>query len=131
MRALCGRAPVLFEDGGQLRDYVSIHDVVRANILALDDSRAEYEAFNVGGDRWVSVRELARIVLDAAGVDIEPEVPGLFRVGDSRHIISDVSKLKHLMAAPRFTERHRERVRRPGCRGTRPARTRSRTLSVK
>lgn len=96
MRALCGRAPVLFEDGGQLRDYVSIHDVVRANILALDDSRANDEAFNVGGDRWVSVRELASMVLAAAGVDFEPEVPGLFRVGDSRHIVSDVSKLKHL-----------------------------------
>jgi dTDP-L-rhamnose 4-epimerase len=96
MRALCGRAPVLFEDGGQLRDYVSIHDVVRANVLALEDSRTEYEAFNVGGDRRVSVRELARMVLDAAGVDIRPEVPGLFRVGDSRHIVSDIAKLRRL-----------------------------------
>lgn len=96
MRVLCGRAPVLFEDGGQLRDYVSVHDVVRANLLALEDQRMEYEAFNVGGDRRVSVRELARMVIDCAGVSIEPEVPGLFRVGDSRHIVSDVGKLTRL-----------------------------------
>ncbi len=96
MRALCGRAPVLFEDGEQLRDYVSIHDVVRANLLALEDGQAEYEAFNVGGDRRVSVRELACMVLDASGAEIAPETPGLYRMGDSRHIISDVSKLKQL-----------------------------------
>jgi dTDP-L-rhamnose 4-epimerase len=100
MRVLCGKAPVLFEDGGQLRDYVSIHDVVRANILALEDCRMEYEAFNVGGDRRIPVRELARMVIEAAGASVEPEVPGLFRVGDSRHIISDVSKLKRLGWAP-------------------------------
>ena len=100
MRALCGEPPVLFEDGGQLRDYVSVHDVVRANLLVLEDERADYQALNVGGDRRVSVRELATMVLAAANVSREPEIPGLYRVGDSRHIVSDVSKLRALGWTP-------------------------------
>lgn len=105
MRALCGRPPVLFEDGEQLRDYVSIDDVVRANLVALDHRRAEYQAFNVGGDRRVSVRELARLVLDAAGSPLEPETPGLYRVGDSRHIVSNVWKLRQLGWVPLVPQR--------------------------
>ncbi len=104
MRALCGEPPVLFEDGGQLRDYVSVHDIVRANLLALEDGRADYHAFNVGGDRRVSVGELAGMVLDAANVRGEPEIPGLYRVGDSRHIVSDVSKLRALGWEPRVAQ---------------------------
>jgi len=100
MRALCGRPPVLFEDGEQLRDYVSIRDVVRANLIALEHPGAEYQAFNVGGDRQVPVRELARLVLEAAGSPCTPEAPGLFRVGDSRHIVSNVWKLRQLGWAP-------------------------------
>ncbi|MBI5287644.1 MAG: NAD-dependent epimerase/dehydratase family protein [Chloroflexi bacterium] len=96
MRALCGEAPVLFEDGGQLRDYVSVHDVVRANLLALEDDRACFQAYNVGGDRRVSVLQLAEMVIGAANAPVAPEVPGIFRVGDSRHIVSDVSKLQAL-----------------------------------
>ncbi len=105
MRALCGRPPVLFEDGNQLRDYVSVHDVVRANLIALEHPRAEYQAFNVGGDREVSVRDLARLVLDAAGSSSESEVPGLYRVGDSRHIVSNVWKLRQLGWAPLVPQR--------------------------
>jgi dTDP-L-rhamnose 4-epimerase len=104
MRALCGEPPVLFEDGRQLRDYVSVHDVVRANLLALDDTRTDYEAYNVGGNRRTSVRELAEMVLDAAGVRTEPEVPGVYRLGDSRHIISDISKLRALGWEPRVAQ---------------------------
>ncbi len=96
VRILTGKSLVLFEDGNQLRDYVSVHDVVRANLLTLADSRADYQAFNVGGDRRVSVREIATLVTEAVG---RPEVlscPGWYRVGDTRHIYSDVSKLRSL-----------------------------------
>jgi dTDP-L-rhamnose 4-epimerase len=94
VRALTGGSPVLFEDGEQLRDYVSVHDVVRANLLVLEDERAVGQVFNVGGDRKVSVRELADLVVHAAGSSVRPVVPGVFRVGDTRHIFSDVSRLK-------------------------------------
>src|SRR4029077_9113958 len=59
VRVLSGQAPVLYEDGQQLRDYVSVHDVVRANLLVRDDERANYQVFNVGGNRRVTVHELA------------------------------------------------------------------------
>ena len=60
VRVLAGQPPVLYEDGEQLRDFVSVHDVVRANLLTLEDERANYQVFNVGGARRVSVRELGR-----------------------------------------------------------------------
>jgi dTDP-L-rhamnose 4-epimerase len=93
--------PVIYEDGEQLRDYVSIHDVVEANILVLQDSRADYQTFNVGGDRRVTVRELAQLVIETAGVAIKPELPGIYRIGDTRHSFSDVSKLQTLGWVPR------------------------------
>lgn len=104
VRALHGRAPVMFEDGEQLRDYVSVHDATRATLLALDDDRAIGRVFNVGGDRTTSVRELAGFVVDAAGVDLEPVAPGVYRVGDARHLVSDVSRLEALGWSPRVPQ---------------------------
>jgi len=101
VRALSGQPPVMYEDGQQLRDYVSIHDVVRANLLVLDDSRADYQSFNVGGNRRVTVAELAHLVSAAAGFGGQPECSGLFRVGDTRHVFSDTAKLGALGWAPR------------------------------
>jgi len=95
-RILTGKQPVCFEDGGQLRDYVSIHDVTRANLLVLDDPRADFNVFNTGGDRKVTVLEYARLVGERAARLIEPEIPGLYRFGDTRHIFSDVGRLKSL-----------------------------------
>jgi len=101
---LGGQPPVLYEDGYQLRDYVSIHDVVRANLLALDDDRANYQALNVGADRRMSVLELADVVIQTACAKVEPDVSGLYRVGDTRHIFSDVSKLKALGWNPEVSQ---------------------------
>jgi dTDP-L-rhamnose 4-epimerase len=95
-RVLSGRRPVCYEDGKQLRDYVSVHDVVRANLLVLDDDRAAFQVFNVGGNRRVSVLDYARLIAERAGSAIEPEIPGVYRYGDTRHIFSDVSRLQAL-----------------------------------
>jgi dTDP-L-rhamnose 4-epimerase len=96
VRVLMGQNPVVYEDGNQLRDYVSVHDVVRANLLVFGDSRADYRAFNVGGGRRVSVRDLAEIVAETAGRKVELDFPGLYRVGDTRHIFSDITQLREL-----------------------------------
>jgi len=88
--------PLVYEDGRQIRDYVSIKDVVRANLLPLDRPEMAYRAFNVGGHRSVTVLELAGEVAQVAGVAREPLLPGLYRVGDTRHIRSDVSALEAL-----------------------------------
>ncbi|MEE8166510.1 MAG: SDR family NAD(P)-dependent oxidoreductase [Myxococcota bacterium] len=96
-----GRDPVIYEDGEQVRDFVNIHDAVDANLLVLEDARADYEVFNVGGGRPYTVNEFARIAGDASGVKISPRPSGLYRFGDTRHICSDIGKLKALGWQPR------------------------------
>ena len=95
------KAPVVYEDGQQIRDFVNIHDVVDANVLVMEDSRADYRVFNVGGGRPYTVHEFADIVCGAFGKDLKPELPGLYRFGDTRHILSDISALKSLGWSPR------------------------------
>jgi dTDP-L-rhamnose 4-epimerase len=101
-----GQDPTLFEDGQQVRDFVNIHDVVDANLLVLEDERADYEMFHVGGDRPLTVAEFARIVADVYGrSDYEPRPSGKYRFGDTRHICSDVGKLRALGWQPRRSAR--------------------------
>jgi dTDP-L-rhamnose 4-epimerase len=92
--------PVCFEDGQQRRDYVNVRDVARANVLAMEDSRANFRVFNVGGKRPVTVLEFARLMCKEFGNSIEPEVPGEFRLGDTRHTISDISAIESLGWSP-------------------------------
>jgi dTDP-L-rhamnose 4-epimerase len=100
---LLGRAPVLYEDGGALRDYVNIEDVVNANVLVLSDDRADGRVFNVGGGTAVSTREFADIVRRQYGSEKPGMVTGEYRFGDTRHILSDISALQALGWAPRRT----------------------------
>jgi dTDP-L-rhamnose 4-epimerase len=98
------KAPTLYEDGEQLRDFVNIHDVVDANVLAMEDPRANYEVFCVGGGRPYSIREFDRIVARAFGKEqIAPRIPGEFRFGDTRHTCSDTTKLRSLGWQPKRT----------------------------
>ena len=102
-RVLHGRQPIAYEDGGQLRDFVTVWDVARANILALEDERANFRAFNVGGGKALTVLEYAHLVGRALDRPVSPEVPGRFRVGDTRHIISDIGALRALGWQPEHT----------------------------
>jgi dTDP-L-rhamnose 4-epimerase len=95
-RMLNGRPAVVFEDGEQFRDYVNIADVTRANMLVMDSEDADFRSFNIGGDHWVTVRELAELVDEVIGNNLGSEVSGLYRVGDTRHVVSDVSALRSL-----------------------------------
>ena len=98
------RSPTIYEDGGQRRDFVNIHDVVDANVLVMDDPRADYEAFCVGGGHAYTVEEFAHIVARAFGKEhIAPSIPGNFRFGDTRHACSDITKLRGLGWEPRRT----------------------------
>jgi dTDP-L-rhamnose 4-epimerase len=106
LRLLHGLPPIIYEDGQQLRDYVNVRDVARANVLVMEDPRADYQVFNVGGGRAVTVLEFAHIMLDSfdndpsglspSGRSLEPLIPGEFRLGDTRHTVSDISKLRSL-----------------------------------
>ena len=101
-----GQEPTIYEDGQQVRDYVNIHDVVDANLAVLHDSRADYEMFHVGGDKAYTVCEFASAVAEVFGVmGYTPRASGTYRYGDTRHIYSDVSKLRALGWKPRRSVR--------------------------
>jgi len=96
MQALAKRPLTVYEDGQQLRDFVYVGDVARANLLVFEDPRADYQTFNVGGGRAITVLDFARIVAARAGQGAAPLVTGEYRFGDTRHIVSDISKLRAL-----------------------------------
>ncbi len=100
---LLGSAPTLYEDGEMIRDYVNIHDVVDANLLALHDDRAVGRVFSVGGGTPYTTKEFAEVVRAHYGSDQPGRVTGQYRFGDTRHIFSDVSALEGLGWAPRRT----------------------------
>jgi dTDP-L-rhamnose 4-epimerase len=62
----------------------------------MDDPRADYQIFNVGGGKEYTVIEFARIVAKIFGKEAKPEITGEFRFGDTRHIISSIDKLSAL-----------------------------------
>jgi dTDP-L-rhamnose 4-epimerase len=86
-----GRPPLVFEDGGQLRDFVHVRDVAQANLLALAASDAD-GAFNICSGSPRSVGALAAALADAAGPGASrPRTTGAYRLGDVRHIFADAT----------------------------------------
>jgi len=88
--------PTIYEDGLQLRDYVNVRDVARANVLVMENPRADFQVFNVGGGRAVTVLEFANMMIETFGSELKPEMKGEFRLGDTRHTVSDISRLRAL-----------------------------------
>jgi len=84
-----GDAPRVFEDGGQLRDFVHVRDVARANVLALVADGSVTGAFNVSSGHPRGVAELAEALADAAGAHApRPLITGEYRRGDVRHVFA-------------------------------------------
>jgi dTDP-L-rhamnose 4-epimerase len=100
---MLGQAPVLYEDGQNIRDYVNVEDVVDANVLVLDDERAVGRVFNVGGGKAVTTAEFAEMVRRQYSSDLPAIVSGEYRFGDTRHILSDVGDLGDLGWKPQRT----------------------------
>jgi dTDP-L-rhamnose 4-epimerase len=99
-----GRAPLVFEDGGQLRDFVHVRDVARANVIALTTADVVPGAFNVASGSPRSVGEMARALhaASASGAPA-PVTTGQYRLGDVRHVFASAG-----LAAERLGFRARE-----------------------
>jgi len=84
-----GRAPRVFEDGGQQRDFVHVTDVAEANLRALlaDPPESSLRAYNVASGHPHTVGDMARSLADAFGGP-EPQVTGEYRIGDVRHVVA-------------------------------------------
>ncbi|WP_395691401.1 NAD-dependent epimerase/dehydratase family protein [Nocardioides sp.] len=93
-----GERPQVFEDGGQVRDFVHVDDVARANLLALESVAAgpaeRYDAFNVCSGEPVTILDVARLVAGGTGTDLEPEVTGGYRLGDVRHVVASPERAR-------------------------------------
>jgi dTDP-L-rhamnose 4-epimerase len=96
-RLLNKRAPLIYEDGLQRRDFVSVYDVARALRLALEVPDAAGQAFNIGSGQSASVLEIARRMAAVLDVDIQPEITATYRVGDIRHCFADISRAKAVL----------------------------------
>ncbi len=94
-RLLNGKPPVIFEDGMQIRDFIHVRDVARANVAALE--RRADGVFNIGTGRPTRVIDVARMLAKILGVEVEPLVLNRFRVGDVRHIYADITRAREVL----------------------------------
>ncbi len=89
------KAPVIFEDGQQRRDFVHVGDVARAFLLALDHPDAAGGVYNIGSGEGRTVAEVACLLAGAMGRDaLAPEIAGVARAGDIRHCVPDIAKAR-------------------------------------
>ena len=96
-RLINDQAPLVFEDGEQMRDFVSVHDIVRANILAMDHSESDGHVINIGCGKPISIRQVAETLARSLGKDIAPVITQKYRAGDIRHCYADLTQAKLLL----------------------------------
>jgi dTDP-L-rhamnose 4-epimerase len=97
-RLLNGEPPLIYEDGLQQRDFVSVHDVSRACYLAMQSPAVVGQVLNVGSGRSCTIHELAERMADVLGLaHIQPQTTGKYRVGDVRHCFADISLAQDIL----------------------------------
>ena len=96
-RLLNDQRPLIFEDGEQSRDFTHVSDIVQANLLALETDKADYQAINIGTGHPTSVKQIAQILAEGLGKDLEPEIVSKYREGDIRHCVADISRARNLL----------------------------------
>ena len=103
-RLLNRNTPMIFEDGQQQRDFVSVHDVVRANLLAMERSEADGMALNIASGEAITVEGVARALSEAMAIEVPVEITGKYRAGDIRHCFADISAAgRRLGYQPKFS----------------------------
>lgn len=97
-RLLAGEPPVVYEDGRQSRDFVSVHDVVDAIVAAIDSSAADGQVVNIGSGVPRLIGPIALTLARLSGrSEIQPEVTRQFRRGDVRHCIADITRARQVL----------------------------------
>jgi len=90
-----GDAPRVFEDGSQIRDFIHVRDVARANLLALDAAPERAGVYNVASGRPRPLLDMAALLAEASGKDAPaPKITGEFRLGDVRHVFADAASAR-------------------------------------
>lgn len=91
------REAVCYEDGTQSRDFVSVHDVVKAFILAMEKDEANGNVFNIGSGKSTSIKDIATIIAKTLGKENLVKISGEFRKNDVKHCFANISKAKKLL----------------------------------
>jgi dTDP-L-rhamnose 4-epimerase len=92
-----GHEILVFEDGTESRDFVYIDDVVKATIACIEHPRAAGEVFNVGSGIGTDVALVALSLVRAYDADVPVRVTGNFRVGDIRHNVAALAKIRQVI----------------------------------
>lgn len=92
-----GEPPRVFEDGGQMRDFVHVDDVAAANVAAAHAERDGFTAVNVCSGRPISILQVATAICQARGEVVSPVITGQYRSGDVRHIVADPARAAQVL----------------------------------
>jgi dTDP-L-rhamnose 4-epimerase len=96
-RYLNGKPPLIFEDGGQRRDFVHVRDIAAGCRLALEVTGAAGGVFNLASGEALTIRAIAGRMAEALGKRIEPEITGQHRAGDIRHCLADIGLARRVL----------------------------------
>lgn len=97
-RLLNDNPPLIFEDGYQKRDFVSVLDIARASRLALETPDSVDNVFNIGSGCAYTIAEIAEKMANVLGKEhIAAEINGKYRVGDIRHCFADITKADQVL----------------------------------
>ena len=92
-RAATGRAPVIYGDGEQTRDFIFVQDVVSANLLAAIEAGATSKVFNIGTGSTITINRLWQRVAELAGIVVEPDYQNA-RDGDIVHSVAAIDQAR-------------------------------------
>lgn len=88
-KLLAGEAPTIFGDGQQVRDFVSVRDIVRSNLRAMSHG-PNGAVFNIGSGRPATVKRIADLLIEKINPTIEPRFAQA-QPAELRHSVADIS----------------------------------------
>jgi len=91
-----GKPPIIFGDGSQIRDFIFIKDIAKANLTAMNSS-IDHGFFNIGTGNAISIKELAFLMIKLSGKSVEPVYDNLPE-GDIKNSLADISLAKKLLS---------------------------------
>lgn len=93
-----GKRPIVYEDGLQTRDFISVHDVIDALILAMESKKADFKVVNIGSGKGIRIRDIAQILAKLMNVPLDAEITKKFRKNDIRHCFADITLAQKLLS---------------------------------
>lgn len=89
------KSPIIFGDGTQMRDFIFVEDIARANMAAMM-SETNCGFFNVGTGLATSIQQLAHIMIELSGLDLRPQYEKPLE-GDVQNSQADITLTKKML----------------------------------